>query len=108
MAGPCEFWTRPRADPAADRAERQAASRWWWQRPAVVARAAHGVPAFVRPPASPQRAGATGCSDTGADTTGRTNGRTTPSLSRTARTGAGAVRTGAVVAGAGIAATNGR
>src|SRR4051812_37490487 len=103
MAEPCGSSIRPRADPTADRRERQAASRWWWQRPAVVARAAHGVPAFVRPPASPQRVGATGCSDTGADTTGRTKGRTTPSLSRAARTGAGAGRTGAGVAGAEIA-----
>ena len=36
----------------------QAATGWWWQRPVVVARAAHGEPAFVRPPVSPHRTGA--------------------------------------------------
>jgi hypothetical protein len=79
----------------------QAATGWWWQRPPEVARAAHGAPAFVRPPLSPQRAGTAGCSGAGAVTTGRTKGRTTASWTATGSPGSTGARGGVAVVVAG-------
>ncbi|MBW8767314.1 MAG: hypothetical protein JF630_14165 [Geodermatophilales bacterium] len=59
--------------------EPQAAIGWWWQRPPEVARAPHGAPAFVRPPVSPQRAGADGFAGADAGTGRRVKGTTTAS-----------------------------
>ena len=67
-AGGCQSLTSSRCRPGSvtgrmpvTSCEAQAAKRWWWQRSPVVARAAHGAPAFVRPPLSPQRDGDAGC-----------------------------------------------